>query len=68
VASILRQEPQIKPPSDAANLVMAAKIRGCTAVAVHAQNLATQWMWVYNNERPHSSIGGIPPKKLLEAI
>jgi len=34
----------------------------------HAQSLATQWMWVYNNERPHSSIGGIPPRKLLEAI
>ena len=34
----------------------------------HAQNLASQWMWVYNNERPHSSIGGIPPRKLLEAI
>ena len=31
----------------------------------HAQNLATQWMWVYNND---SSIGGIPPRKLLEAI
>jgi len=31
-------------------------------------SLATQWMWVYNNERPHSSIGGIPPRKLLEAI
>jgi len=25
-------------------------------------------MWVYNNERPHSSIGGILPRKLLEAI
>ena len=34
----------------------------------HAQNLASQWMWVYNNERPHSSIGGIPPRKPLEAI
>jgi putative transposase len=34
----------------------------------HVQSLATQWMWVYNNERPHSSIGGIPPRKLLEAI
>jgi putative transposase len=34
----------------------------------HAQSLATQWMWVYNNVRPHSSIGGIPPRKLLEAI
>ncbi len=34
----------------------------------HAQSLAIQWMWVYNNERPHSSIGGIPPRKLLEAI
>ena len=34
----------------------------------HAQNTATQWMWVYNNVRPHSSISGIPPRKLLEAI
>jgi putative transposase len=34
----------------------------------HAQSLVTQWMWVYNNERPHSSIGGIPPRKPLEAI
>jgi hypothetical protein len=24
--------------------------------------------WVYNNERPHSSIGGAPPRKLFEAI
>ena len=33
----------------------------------HAQLLATQWLWTYNNERPHTAIGGIPPKKLLEA-
>ena len=26
-------------------------------VSEHAQSLATEWMWVYNNERPHSSIG-----------
>ena len=32
----------------------------------HAQLLATQWLWVYNNERPHTSIGGIPPRRLLE--
>jgi putative transposase len=31
----------------------------------HAQLLATQWQWTYNNERPHSAIGGIPPRKLL---
>jgi len=37
VASTLRQELQIKPPSDAANIVMAAKIRGCKAVAVHVR-------------------------------
>ncbi len=23
---------------------------------------ATKWLWVYNNERPHTAIGGIPPK------
>jgi putative transposase len=33
-----------------------------------AQLLAAQWIWVYNNERPHSSIGGVPSRKLLEAI
>ena len=27
-----------------------------------AQNLTTQWLWVYNNERPHFAIGGIPPR------
>lgn len=25
----------------------------------HAQLLATQWLWQYNNERPHTAIGGI---------
>jgi putative transposase len=34
----------------------------------HAQSLAIQWMWVYNNEQPHSSIGGIPPREPFEAI
>ena len=33
----------------------------------HAQILATKWLWTYNNERPHSSIGGIPPRQLLNA-
>ena len=33
----------------------------------HAQLLATQWLWEYNNERPHTANGGIPPRKLLEA-
>jgi len=32
------------------------------------QSLATEWVWIYNNERPHSAIGGIPPRKLLETI
>lgn len=26
-----------------------------------AQVLATQWLWIYNNERPHTAIGGVPP-------
>lgn len=38
-----------------------------------AQLLATQWLWTYNdlrapcNERPHTAIGGIPPRQLLNA-
>lgn len=31
----------------------------------HAQSLATKWLWTYNNERPHTAIGGVPPRKLL---
>lgn len=26
-----------------------------------AQHLATQWLWTYNNERPNTAVGGIPP-------
>jgi len=33
----------------------------------HAQLLATQWLWIYNNERPHSAIGGITPIMKLKA-
>ncbi len=25
------------------------------------------WMWQYNNERPHTAIGGIPPRIMLKA-
>ena len=30
----------------------------------HAQELATKWLWIYNNERPNTAIGGIPPQCL----
>lgn len=36
-----------------------------TSVA-HAQLLATQWLWHYNNERPNSAIGGVPPIQLMK--
>jgi len=29
------------------------------------QELATEWLWTYNNERPNMAIGGIPPKYLM---
>jgi hypothetical protein len=24
------------------------------------EKMTTQWLWVYNNERPHFALGGIP--------
>ena len=33
----------------------------------HAQPLAIQWLWIYNNERPHSAIDGITPRMKLNA-
>jgi putative transposase len=27
-----------------------------------AQFLATEWLWTYNNERPNSAVGGVPPR------
>jgi putative transposase len=33
----------------------------------HAQLLATQWLWQYNNERPNTAIGGVPPRQLMAA-
>jgi putative transposase len=32
-----------------------------------AQYLATEWLWTYNNERPNSVIGCVPPRYLLDA-
>jgi putative transposase len=32
-----------------------------------AQSLATKWLWTYNNQRPHTAIGGVPPRQLLKA-
>jgi len=37
VAATLRQDLQIKPPADIANLALAERIRNCTAVAVHVR-------------------------------
>ena len=33
----------------------------------HAQQLATEWLWRYNNERPNTAIGGLPPRYLSMA-
>ena len=29
---------------------------------------ATQWLWTYNNERPNTAIGGIPPRHKLALV
>jgi putative transposase len=31
-----------------------------------AQEQATEWLWVYNNERPNMGIGGITPAMKLK--
>ena len=37
--------------------------------SVHeAQEFATQWLWLYNNERPNMALGGITPKQKLALI
>ena len=33
----------------------------------HAQYLVTEWLWIYNNERPNSAIGRVLPRYLLDA-
>jgi putative transposase len=30
------------------------------------QDMATKWLWSYNNERPNTAIGGIPPRQKLK--
>ncbi|MCF6254087.1 MAG: transposase, partial [Thiomicrorhabdus sp.] len=27
-----------------------------------------KWLWTYNNERPHSAIGGVPPRYKLDLV
>lgn len=31
-----------------------------------ARMLTQAWMWIYNNDRPHSSLGYVPPSRFLE--
>ena len=31
----------------------------------HAQTLATEWLWLYNNERPHMALNGLTPIQFL---
>lgn len=32
------------------------------------QHHATKWLWTYNNERPHSALGGYPPRARLAEV
>ncbi len=33
-----------------------------------ARQLATQWLWEYNNLRPNTAIGGVPPRRLISVL
>ncbi|HQU99287.1 MAG TPA: integrase core domain-containing protein, partial [Nitrosomonas sp.] len=33
-----------------------------------AQLTATQWLWIYNNERPNMALGGITPAMKLAKL
>lgn len=32
----------------------------------HVQQIATEWLWTYNNERPNMGIGGVIPAMKLK--
>lgn len=32
------------------------------------QDMTTKWLWSYNNERPNTAIGGIPPRQKLKLV
>jgi putative transposase len=32
-----------------------------------AQELATQWLWIYNDEPPNTAVGGIQSTAVLKA-
>lgn len=38
-----------------------------TSIA-EVQEHATQWLWIYNNERPNMALGGITPKQKLALV
>jgi putative transposase len=32
------------------------------------QNITDDWLYEYNHERPHSSLGGLPPKVFVKRL
>jgi putative transposase len=32
------------------------------------QQIATEWLWTYNNERPNMGIGGVTPAMKLKTV
>jgi putative transposase len=32
------------------------------------QDFATNWLWIYNHERPNMALGGITPKQKLAMV
>ncbi|MFC7419528.1 integrase core domain-containing protein [Iodobacter arcticus] len=59
---VIRQSSQLK--QNQREMVLWLACDDFASIA-EVQETATQWLWIYNNERPHMGLGGITAKQKL---